>query len=138
MKYAITLLACVVGYTASAMSSLPNGTYEGKGVWRTEKGQKGEYTMKVTFKDNHMEEMLMVDGKTFEVKADAKFDGNDFFVVSIAGAPSSRGYCGSVWCHAEGKDFEETMAFVENHLYQLGSKTADGVKLVWEGDLEKK
>lgn len=117
-----------------------DGTYVGKGSYKTKDGQKGTYSVEVTIKGHKStSKYAFTKDKGFTFSAEAKFDKNGFITVE-AGKAKGEGYCFEVWCHYElpSETLEETVVFKGKNLYRLGSKMENKVLIAWEEMLTKK
>lgn len=127
-------------------ASLPEtGSYQGSAQWMGMSGSQGQYEVSVTIKDHSIESHYQYDGQSYTLKLDLGFDKHGFFKVMIDGMEVGSGYCAGIQCHysletlAPGaQEVEETLTFVENRLYRIGSKGTGEGKVAWNEALERK
>ncbi len=125
MKAIITVLV-LVGSSAWGMTNLPEGTYQGNGRWSNRAGQKGNYEITSSIKAGVVSSTYNFDGQTVTYEFQVKPGVNGEFEVFVGGKTAGRGYCKSVQCHyivgINTTQIEETLTFVNDQFYRLGSK----------------
>lgn len=133
----LSTLALIAG-SAMAMTSLPDGSYNGKGFWKDQDGKTGTYTVQTQIKSNVITNTYDYNGQSKSFTMEAPLDQNGFFPVKMNGASVGDGYCMDVQCHysVSADQLEETDTFYQGHLYRLGSKVVAGKKIVWEEALD--
>lgn len=141
MKSILTALLFIGSY-AMAMTTLPEGSYQGQGRWADGKGQTGGYELEVTVRSDVVSSAYDFDGQAKTFAFEAKLDANGQFDVLVGGQKMGSGYCKSVQCHYSisfgETDMEETLTFYQDHLYRLGSKRENGKAITWEESMSKK
>lgn len=128
--------------TAMAMTIVPDGRYQGEGRWQNKNGQTGSYEVSVQVTGDLLASSYIFGGQTKQFDFEAKSTSAGRFEVLVGGVKVGEGYCMSAQCHYtaafDGKNFEETMTFYQDHVYRLGSKTENGDLITWEEALDKK
>jgi hypothetical protein len=141
MKRMLGILSAIVVSTSYGMSGLPDTQAQGAGAWKHTAGPKGDYTVEMTIKDNHVHSVYQWKdgGETFDFVAE--FKKNGFFTVNSEGHAIGEGYCGDVQCHFNVRvgafELQETLTFQDGKVYRLGSKTVDGGKIMWQEALKR-
>jgi len=125
------------------MDNFPNKNFTSEGYWKDQKGNTGKYMAELKLQDNKFNmKLVFEDGEAVEKAGEIKFSENGFLQVLEDRKAVGHGYCGSIWCHITTQDpeiglMEETMVFVDNQIFHLGSATYNGVKFFWEDALTR-
>lgn len=139
-----TIIAALIftGSGAMAMTIVPEGRYQGEGRWTDLSGNTGSYEVSVQVSGQTFANKYEFGGQTRQFDFETKASSAGRFDVLVANAKVGEGYCMSAQCHYtasfDGKDFEETMTYYQDHVYRLGSKSENGVKITWEEAMEKR
>ncbi len=128
-----------------------DGDWTGGGGWKATDGTKGKWEMKSNVKTDKdgmtVKETIVVHAPG---AADRKMDSewttanlkDGFFDVQVKGTKVGTGYCGVKQCHISWSDAdgstEETTSFHKGKVYRIGSHTAKGMTVAWQGAMAKK
>jgi hypothetical protein len=138
-----TIIAALIftGSGAMAMTIVPDGRYQGEGRWTDINGNSGQYEVSVQVSGQALANEYEFGGQSRQFNFEARPIAAGSFDVVVANTKVGEGYCMSAQCHYtatfDGKDFEETMTYYQDHVYRLGSKLENGVKVTWEEAMEK-
>lgn len=140
-KVLLTTIALIAGSHAGA-AVIKDGSFTGKGDWKDQAGNKGQYEADVQIQNNRISSVYRFPSSSMTVDLQLEVDNNEFFKVSMNGQEVGSGYCIGIQCHfsvtVEDCTVEETMTFYDNHLYRLGSKTEGGTLITWVEALDVK
>ncbi|MCB0405075.1 MAG: hypothetical protein KDD51_09835 [Bdellovibrionales bacterium] len=141
MKYIGLFLVLASTALFAASNRFPQGSFEGKGYWKMPSGQTGEYAAILKITGNEVYSKVdLGNGEIHEETGTVNFDENGFYNMTHGESqePVATGYCGSVWCHAEGVSpegaFEETIVFKDNQIFRLGSMKLQDVGMIMYED----
>jgi len=143
MKSIISFLTLVIASQLSFSHTLPEGTYQGKGVWKSI-SEGGNYTnTTVISKDQIKTHYKLPNGKYMDWDFTLSNENNSFFDLTIDGQKVGSGYCLEkiTLCHYQfevpGVKLEESLVQQENNIYRYGSKIINGKTIFWQERLEK-
>jgi hypothetical protein len=126
----------LISGSAMAMTSLPDGSFSGKGEWKDDAGKSGTYTVQTQIKNNVITNAYVIGGQSISFTMEAALDKSGFFPVKVNGAKVGSGYCFDVQCHyslsTDKGQLEETVTFYQGHMYRLGSKSSGAETVVWQ------
>jgi hypothetical protein len=133
----LTLTLLTLGQAAHA-DSIPNGSYQGKGLWKSG-ATRGDYSVTTTVRDAAVTSTYQFAiGETRKVELELRADAHGFLRVLSDGKEVGTGYCIErvALCHYEMKtaklSLEETLTIQAGKLYKFGSKTEGGVTVMWQ------
>ena len=135
------LIALLIGSSANALPTIPDGTYEGAANWKDSQGRSGQYKVSTYAQGSaFLSSYFYNTGKAIYAFR-MEETGHGFFDVMYDGKKVGEGQCLSVQCHytAHFGDvvLEETLTFWQGNLYKMGSKKINGVTVTWEEALKK-
>ncbi len=136
------IASLLIGTTAYALPTIPEGQYDGKANWKSDSGKNGQYTTSVTVKGDSIAADYTHPSSKATYSFETKPTNNGFFDVIVNSQKVGQGYCLTVQCHYTA-DFgnvkiEESLTFWQGHLYRVGSKNINGVIIAWEEALKAK
>lgn len=139
MKNLILTGAIFMMVSTTALAAFPVGKYKGRGHWQDDKGRAGVYDILAFSNGTSIESTYSFNSQTKSFKLEVTNDKNGFFDVTIAGNRVGEGYCMTVQCHytLPASSLEESVVFWNGHLYRVGSKVENGLKIRWEEDLSQ-
>jgi hypothetical protein len=134
---ATALVLTVLSGVASA-GVLSDGSYEGKGLWKSPSA-RGNYDVATVVKGDSIQARYTFGNgltRSWNLKMIAQEKG--FFTVETEGKTIGHGYCleSSQVCHYEVKfdklTLEETLTNIGDKLYRFGSKDDGQGRIVWQ------
>ncbi len=143
MKKAVVFATVFLTISSISQAALPEGDFTGRGLWRSDK-QEGRYEVRSQIQGHGVATTYTLsDGSTKAWNMEMKLKENGFFEVSSGGAVVGKGYCLRyvALCHYDVKtdalSLEETLTVQEGKLYKFGSKTENGITVMWQESLSK-
>ncbi|MEQ1876436.1 MAG: hypothetical protein ABL958_07305 [Bdellovibrionia bacterium] len=151
MKIAAFILTFVLSFAAQAQRFMAEqGSYEGRGKFRTEDGESGTYSISVQFAERMIrgQKFLAMSsksnggGRTASWEIFFSEDRNGFFKVVDADLKQiGDGFCLEFQCHFSVSGFlthtQETLSFQGPVMYVLGMRSQAGKKSSWQEILQK-
>ena len=140
MKSLVTFVALMFTVSASAMTAFPAGEYSGTGTWKYMDGTTGTYEVTMKVEKDQISSTYQFGDAVLEYTMRAVFNQNGFFSLNDTDTVVGNGYCYSVWCHFDvpSDGIEETVVFIGDEAYRLGSKKKGSKHVVWNEDLKKR
>lgn len=149
------VLAAVLAVSSISFAMLPEGTFEGKGVWKTPDNSEGTWTEEaiITKKEDafNVASHITVYFKEEKIQEESSSTDfvptqNGFFEMKHGGRNSGGGYCFGPTCHFNFTDHdgtgEETIHMAAGMLHKMGSMdgSQEGVsfRVAWAGTLKAK
>ncbi len=143
MKSIMSFLTLVLASQLSYSHTLPEGTYQGQGIWKSA-SEGGNYTnTTVISKDQIKTHYKLTDGSYLDWDFTLSNETNNFFDITIEGQKVGTGYCLEKisLCHYQievsGVKLEESLVQQENNMYRYGSKVINEKTIFWQERLEK-
>ena len=144
MKSALIIATALMTInTLGFAASLPDGTFKGDGLWKSQK-LSGEYEVSSEIRGQTVSSTYKLpDGSTKQFAMEMRPTENGFFDLVSNTKLVGKGYCLEhvILCHYEIKTddlaLEETLTVQNDKLYKFGSKTEKGFKLMWQEALGK-
>lgn len=127
-------------HSAIALSGILPGNYAGRGEWRDDAGHSGFYAVETNVLASRLESTYQFSSGEERFNLKLTPDGEVFFKTLSDDGEQGLMYCLDVQCHMTSRQglFEETLSFVDDHLYKIGSKkTNDGRTIVWQESLSR-
>lgn len=144
MKGMLTALMIALTPLAALAESLfpQEGRYEGQAQWISSDGSKGEYGVAIEVAGNTLNSRYEIPGvENKQLSVTAQSDNKGFFELEMQGAEVGWGYCLQVQCHyvIGGGEFqvEETLTFVGDSLFRIGSKGVGSNRIAWSESLSR-
>ncbi|MGZ3651975.1 MAG: hypothetical protein ACXVB9_04955 [Bdellovibrionota bacterium] len=133
------ILATLLTFSGVAQAdSIRDGHFQGKGLWKSETAT-GSYEVTTDVAGSLFSSSYkLANGQTIKTAMELKPAANGFLKVIDGGKQVGTGYCieREQLCHYEVKNdkisLEETLTIQNGKLYKFGSKTTDGVTVMWQ------
>lgn len=141
MKVSLFVIATLLS-TAAWSHSLPEGTWQGDGLWHSSL-QKGSYKVETQIFGNLISNVYTLKDGTKKVWAFHGIPTNgNFFKVDLDDKEVGQGYCldRATVCHYEASignmQLEETITHLDGKLYRFGSKVENGKRIMWQESMQ--
>jgi hypothetical protein len=127
---------------AAHAHAIPDGSYHGQGLWKSIPA-RGTYQVSTTVKGDQIASTYKFNGEERAFTIELQDSQNGFLRAVYEGKEVGQGYCleNVTLCHFSVKTdklaLEETLTIQNGKLYAFGSKTVDGLTVMWQESLEK-